>query len=114
MSKMRRLLAIGAFLSLVALASSRLLGEPEGKAGGPGPVGSSVQLKSAARTVPAAAQLDETPVSRFTEAGVVTYQPVKGDAAFALQLQPKLPAAAGRPRDYLIMVSTSAVMAGPP
>ncbi len=111
MTKMRRLVAVGAFLALVALVSSPLLGEPESKIGGPGPSGTSAQLSRPA--APSAAPADDPVPSRFDDAGALTYQPIKGDAFFALQLQPKLPAAPARPRDYLIMVSTSAVMAGP-
>ena len=42
-----------------------------------------------------------------------SYQPVKGDAYFALQVQPKLEPAPARPRDYLIMLSTAATQGGP-
>jgi tetratricopeptide (TPR) repeat protein len=113
MIKASRLLALGTFLGVVAAASSPLLGEPEKSTGGPGPIGASRQLP---RSEPAAGTgaAEETVAARFAERSVLTYQPLKGDAVFALQLQPKLPAVSARPRDYLIMVSTSAVMAGAP
>src|SRR5207253_1048934 len=56
--------------------------------------------------------LAEAADSRFTAAGVVTYQPVNGDLYFALQLQPKLEAVPRRPRDILIMMSTAATQGG--
>jgi tetratricopeptide (TPR) repeat protein len=52
--------------------------------------------------------------SKFRQGGVVTYQPAQGDPFFALQLQPKLDPTSRRPRDYLVLVATSASQACAP
>jgi tetratricopeptide (TPR) repeat protein len=50
--------------------------------------------------------------SRFEQGGVLTYQTLQGERLFAWQLQPDLGPAAARPRDYLVLVSTTAAQAG--
>lgn len=52
--------------------------------------------------------------SKFSESGVLTYQMQDGRELFALKVQPKLEAPASRPRDYLVMIDTSASQAGLP
>src|SRR5207302_11503185 len=51
--------------------------------------------------------------SRIAKGGVLTYRPQEGDPLFALQVKPVLDAVPPRPRDGLILVSTSAGQAGP-
>src|SRR5579862_2422624 len=51
--------------------------------------------------------------SKFSLGGVLTYQPLQGDQLFAWQLKPDLGKGTGRPRDTLIMVATTASLAGP-
>lgn len=63
--------------------------------------------------VPAPGQVD-TPVSRFLKSPVTTYQTQKGETLFALQLKPKLDAAATQPRDLVVVIDTSASQAGMP
>ena len=93
-------------MGVAAWISSSLQGQSGKKAAG---TGTTPQLTPANQ----ASQLAEAGDSRFASAGVQTYQPVKGDAYFALQIQPKLDPAPARPRDYLIMLSTAATQAGP-
>src|SRR5947199_3377336 len=52
--------------------------------------------------------------SKFSEKRILTYKKQDGQQLFALQVQPKLEAAAARPRDYLLMVDTSASQGGLP
>jgi len=52
--------------------------------------------------------------SKFSEKRVLTYKKQDGQELFALQVQPKLEAPAARPRDYLLMLDTSASQAGLP
>src|SRR5437016_8711529 len=52
--------------------------------------------------------------SKFSEKRVLTYKKQDGQQLFALQVQPKLEAPAARPRDYLLMVDTSASQGGLP
>ena len=103
MTKIRRFLAIVAFLGIAAIISSSLQGQP-GKKGGTTP-----QITPAAQV----SQLAEATESRFTAPDVITYQPVNGDRYFAMQIKPALKPAADRPRDILIMMSTAATQAGP-
>ncbi len=106
MTKVRRLLAVCAFVGVAVLVSSSTQGQSGKKAGG----GVTPQMTPAAKGV---SQLADAPAeSRFSVAGVNTYQPVKGDAYFAMKVQPALEATAPRPRDFLIMLGTSATQAG--
>jgi hypothetical protein len=106
MTKVRRLLAVVAFLGTAAYVSTTLQGQSGTKTGGP----STTPQMTPAKQV---SQLAEASESRFAAAGVVTYQPVQGDLYFALQVKPKLEATPQRPRDILIMMSTAATQAGP-
>src|SRR4051794_32185754 len=102
MTMMRRLLALSAFLGAVAVISTTLQGQQGKKSG----------ADTSPQTAPAkqVSQLADAVDSRFGSPGVLTYQPLKGDAAFALKLQPKLDTTATpqRPRDLVIVMSTSA------
>ena len=91
MTKARRFLAVIALLGIVAIVSSTLQGQPGKKAAG---AGTTPQITPATQV----SQLAESSESRFSAAGVLTYQPVKGDLYFALQLQPKLVPTANRSR----------------
>jgi tetratricopeptide (TPR) repeat protein len=57
---------------------------------------------------------EDLAVSRFSEQTFVTYTSAKGEGYFALQLKPALDAAARRPRDYAVLVDTSASQAQGP
>ena len=46
--------------------------------------------------------------SKFASGGLATYRTIGGDLLFALQVKPKLEATPERPRDYLVMIDTSA------
>jgi hypothetical protein len=52
--------------------------------------------------------------SKFSEKGVLTYRMQNGQELFALKVQPKLDSTGARPRDYLVMIDTSASQAGLP
>src|SRR5262249_51810949 len=56
----------------------------------------------------------ELAASKFDKGGVITYQTLKGEHLFALQLKPQLPAVPVRKRDYLIFVCNAAAQAGEP
>jgi hypothetical protein len=102
----RRLLAVGALLGVAALVTSTgVWGEP----------GRDKEL-TAWRKGDGKAIKPETDDhfndslnrNRFLDTPVVTYQADKGDTLFALQVLPKLPDATARPKDYLVIVDTSA------
>ena len=50
--------------------------------------------------------------SKFADGGIQAYQPLQGERLFAWQLKPDLGQPVARPRDILIMVSTTATQAG--
>ena len=108
MTKVRRLRAVIALLGLSALFSSaRLWGEPSDR-------------KDRAKVLPDSNRLTKSgdpeaalAASRIAKGGVLTYRPQDGDPFFALQLKPTLDTVPPRPRDWLILVSTSAGQAGP-
>ena len=108
MKKVRRLLALAAMMGLVTFISTHLHGQAGKKA------------DTAITTAQAVAQAEPAnlrayePAStgRFGVPGVVTYQGIKGDGYFALQMKPQLEKSPDQPRDYLIMLSTAATQAG--
>ena len=110
MTMLRRMLAVGGLLAVIAVISSS-------SDGGDKPdTGASPQQPPAAGK-PAAPKVNlyqaaEAIESRFQQSGVLTYASTQGDHYIALQLQPKLDAVPARPRDILILVSTSANQAG--
>jgi tetratricopeptide (TPR) repeat protein len=112
MTKVRRLAAVLAGLAVAAVISSQLWGQnPTGRKDRPALLpndGTRLAGENAADPESALAR------SKFTQGGVVTYQPAQGDPLFALQLKPKLEPTPRRPRDYLVLVSTSAGQAGAP
>jgi len=105
MTKQRRLLASVAGLAMVAAVSlSRSQGEPGQKGPAVRPV-VPVEERNLEK---------ELAGSKFDRGGVITYQTLKGENLFALQLKPQLPAAPIRKRDYLIVICNSAAQAGEP
>src|SRR5687768_524030 len=104
MTRVRRLLVVAGFLGMAAIISSS---SSEGQSGKKGPV-TTPQLTPAKEVSLQAEPTD----SRFSMPGVLTYQPLKGDHYFALQVQPKLEPAANRPRDILVMMATTATQGG--
>jgi hypothetical protein len=110
MTRVRRFLAVCAFLGVAVLVSSSSQGQSGKKTGTTGG-GTTPQMTPAAKGI---SQLAEAPAeSRFTLPGINTYQPVKGDAYFAMKVQPSLEATPQRPRDFLVMLGTSGTQAGP-
>src|SRR5438874_11940218 len=106
MTRLRRFLAVIAFLGTVAYISSALQGQPGKKTGG---TGTTPQVNPGIRV----SDLAEAPTeSRFSIPGVLTYLPLKGDLYFALQVKPKLDPTPVPPRDTLVMMSTAATQAG--
>src|SRR5947209_4995590 len=109
MTKARRLLAVAAVLAAAAVVSSspswgdpgerkdrgRLLPERKGPLAG-----------AAAAVAPDAEAA--LVASKCAQGVPLTYQTADGETLFALQVQPALEAARPRPRDYLIMICTSA------
>src|SRR5262249_18928147 len=57
---------------------------------------------------------DEMQVGRFADLPVLLYRTEAGEHLFALQLKPQLADAPARPRDYLVLVDTSASKAQGP
>lgn len=112
MTRVRRLAALLAALAGIAVLSSAQSWGDNSKTKGPAllprDAGKPVNLQAA----PADIEVNKVQ-SRFAQAPVFTYRPLQGDAYFALQLKPELPAGPRRPRDLLIMVSTDASQAGP-
>jgi len=110
MTRVRKLLGLGAFVATVALVSAYSQGQTGSKKG-TNPADTSPQSSAAGayQKVEADSAAD---ASRFSEAGVLTYQPVKGDLVFALQVKHNLPEQR-RPREILVMISSTATMVGP-
>ena len=55
---------------------------------------------------------DDLMTNRFSKQPVLTYETTTGETLFALQVKPNIKAAAARPRDYVLVVDTSASQAG--
>jgi tetratricopeptide (TPR) repeat protein len=103
-----------ALLALIAgavVVSSYTLGQTGSNKGAGSPITS--QRTPTANPASATGESPQA-ADRFSpDGGVLTYQPVKGDMLFAMQIKPNLPRAKRLPRDYVIMISTAASMAGP-
>ena len=112
MTRSIRLGAIGMVLAAAAaITSSHLWGDPgQAKKNGqpllPSDSNQTASNQASRDSENALAQ------SKFAIGGVVTYQPLEGEQLFAWQVKPNLGKAVGRPRDTLIMVSTTASLAG--
>src|SRR6266446_2587397 len=105
MTYVGRLKSIGAFLAVAAvLTNAHVWGEPVKKAA------PSQRAAVQRHTADKADQTFEEDLahSKFARGGVVTYHTTAGDLLFALQIKPQLEAAADQPRDYLVLVDTSA------
>ena len=112
MTKARRLVALLVLISGAAIVSSYTLGQSGAKKGTSfGPPAPQLGTGKPLARSDASAEASPTP-DRFTAGGVLTYQPVRGDMLFALQVKHDLKERR-LPRDYVILVSTSAAMAGP-
>ena len=77
--------------------------------GGPGSPATTTEIKPDGNKV-----IDELAVTKFSQLPALTYQVRSGETLFAWQIKPTLEAAPVRPRDFLIMVDTSASQAGKP
>jgi tetratricopeptide (TPR) repeat protein len=110
----RRVIWAAAGLVLVGLFSAYLWGEVRRERGGrlDLPPDEQELRKEAAEAEEAFAK------SRFAQQEVLTYQTLKGERYFALQVKPRLDKAdartASRPRDLLLLVCTTASMGGAP
>src|SRR5690348_8943894 len=107
MIAVRRLLAVGVILSLAALlASSHVWGEPDRNEREKRRIGGVGGSRVADRVDPGLA--DELARSRFADSPVVVFGQEQGDQYFALQVKPRLGDVPARPRDYVVVVDTSA------
>jgi len=106
MAQLRRLLAVVGLFGITAIISSSLQGQQGKKATAPTATPQSTTATEVSR-------LAEASDSRFGVAGMQIYQPLNGDAYFAMPLQPKLDKAPDRPRDIVIVMSTTATVGGP-
>src|SRR5262245_45082746 len=112
MTKVRRLLVVTAGLAVAALVGSTQLH------GGSNKNDRTPLLPADGRHQPGGFKMMADPEmalahSKFAESRVVTYKPLEGDQLFALQVQPDLGAVPRQPRDSLIVIATTANMAGP-
>jgi hypothetical protein len=106
----RRLIGTAALLALaVAICYSNVLGEPARDKNN--------DQWRADREKPASAVdplAEHLVASKFSDNKVLTYKTAAGETLFALQVQPALPPAEARPRDYLVLIDTSASQAQGP
>lgn len=112
MTHPRRTIAASASLALVAAAAcSFVWGDATGsRQRKPSPLASAIRTTE---DTPAATS-DESAIGRFSKSPVLTYETLQGERHFALQVQPKLAAAAPRPRDIAVVIDTSASQVGSP
>src|SRR5438067_2312705 len=104
MNSIRRYLAFGSILGLIAvLTSAYIWGEPA-----PRDPGERKINDKAPRDREVLTNLDG---AKFAELPVITYTGKDGTPFVAIQIKPTLAAVDPRPRDYTILVSTSASMA---
>jgi hypothetical protein len=111
MTYVRRLKAVGALLALAAIVTnSHVWGEsahkpPEKRRT------ATPNLKPEANSPDIADDLAQT---KFAQAAVLTYRTTSGETLFALQIKPQLDPVPQRPRDFLVLVDTSASQAKGP
>src|SRR6266849_1322160 len=105
MTYVRRLRAAWAVLALAAiLTNSHVWGEVDKKSPEKGrPATTKGGPERADRDI-----TEDLANTKFAQASVLTYRTTGGETLFALQIKPKLDPVAARPRDYLVMVDTSA------
>jgi len=112
MTVVRRRIAVGAVLALAAgFTCSHLWGEPAGN--------NPNKDFRASGSKPAPGKTDQTLTddlahSKFADASFLTYRTAGDELLFALQVKPQLDPAPERPRDYLVMIDTSASKARGP
>jgi tetratricopeptide (TPR) repeat protein len=110
MTKVRRLLAVGAVLALATLITlTQVWGEPARDPDG--------RLKLGVSPPPDKGGLafgENLVANKFAEQLLVTYRTQKGETLFALQAQAKVEPPPARPRDLLILIDTSASQAQGP
>src|SRR5262249_27847109 len=110
MTRIRRFLAVGAVLALAAtFTTSQLWGEPDQLKG-------KKDAGKGARPAPPKVEpppADDAP-DRLTQDPVLTYHAKDGTKYFSMQVRAKFDAPPPRPRDWLIMVDTSASQGGGP
>jgi hypothetical protein len=110
MFAVRRFLAVGTVLSLVAvLATSHLWGGPQGR---DKTIMDSTGLQSPQNVSPERSFAQEYALSRFADHPLVLYRTEQGETLMALQVKPAVATGPARPRDYLILVDTASHMAG--
>jgi tetratricopeptide (TPR) repeat protein len=110
MIAVRRLTAVGAVLGLAAaLTSPRVMGEPKREK-----ELNAYRSSSTTRGPDDRRFADDLAASRFSEQSFLVYATAKGASYFALQVKPALEAPAARPRDYAVLVDTSASQAQGP
>ncbi|MBX9681153.1 MAG: hypothetical protein K2X38_20540, partial [Gemmataceae bacterium] len=82
--------------------------------GQPGPVKTAAaptpKITPQTKEAPAKPAVDDG--TRFPANSVATYKSATGDVHFALQVQPKIPASTATGRDYIVVVSVAANLAG--
>src|SRR5579864_181423 len=105
MTYVRRLKAVGAILALAAVfTNSHVWGESAKKA-------PEKRRTATPKIKPDKAEQDiaeDLANTKFARANLLTYRTTGGDTLFALQIKPKLEPVPERPRDYLVMIDTSA------
>src|SRR5579871_619015 len=111
MTYVRRLRVVGAVLALTAiLTNSHVWGEVDKKPPEKRPTAKAkVSPEKADEDI-----TDDLAQTKFAKASVLTYRTTGGETLFALQIKPKLEPSPVRPRDYLIIVDTSASQANAP
>src|SRR5205823_5606982 len=113
MFSLRRVVAVAAVLGVAAcITCSHLWGEPtRDKELKDAKDGNKAQLPEQFE----AGFADDLVFTRFGESPLVVYQSTKDEYFYALQVKPTLPDAkeqASRPRDYLVVIDTSASKTG--
>jgi hypothetical protein len=110
MLAVRRLIAVGAVLALAGiLAGSQLWGESPGRDGEQTKnLHGSGGLRKDNANAGDRRFAENLGLSRFSDKPLVLYRTEEGETLMALQVKPQLAAAPARPRDYLILIDTSA------
>ena len=111
MTMIRRLTAVVTLLVMTAAVTSTNVWGDSGRKSQNEPIA------NGSKTVPADAKRslgEDLAASKFSTHKVLTYRTRDGETLIALQVQPKLDPVPARPRDYLILVDTSASQVGLP
>ena len=111
MVSLHRVLAVGGFLAVaVILTCSHVWGDPgrdkkDSKDNGKAEFPKSVDPRDA---LDLRSPFSNQEFTKFSDKPVIVYKTSTGVLDFAVQLQPGLPDVKARPRDYLVMIDTSA------